>query len=379
MHLAYTDHYNLFLILLAFFIIWLASYTALNLSNRIAASRAWQQKLWIAYSALTLGTGAWSMNMIANLAGFHLTRLTFHMQSVLTSLAFVIIGSLIGFFITYLTGPGLHRFLVGGTFMGLSVASMNYMGLSAFHAVEIDYLPIPYILSVLLAIGSSLLALKLSAASNQRLLFSGLLISLAFTVVHYSGFFSVAVTWPASGMEGLEDASQVSTFVLAMLFALGTIIFLLVSLIGSFQIDQKLAQQSALKASLLDTSIDSILMFNSRGWIIEFNPAAAEAFGYTRKQALSLTLLDFLYPFDQNGESAASLFQQLVRQDAALLGKRMHMKAYRSDRSEFPAEITITRFPFAGKTVYAATVRDLTDMKDLRNLTEHKQGFAVTT
>ncbi|MDD9267461.1 MHYT domain-containing protein [Paenibacillus sp. GCM10023248] len=360
---ALANHYTMYLVMLAFVIIWLASYTCLSLSHRIAISKGWQQKLWIACSAMTIGSGAWSMHFIAMLAQYHPDRLVYNVQTILASLAVVAAGSLIGFFIAFLTGPGVPSILIGGVFMGLSVSSMHYIGLSAINAVEVRFSPVLFILSVLLAVAASIAVLKMSVARSPKILIRGFLISVTITGMHYLGTLSASAALPLNHTEYGENASQLNAFVLAMLIAFGTIIFLSLIIIYSLRIDQRLADHSSLKALLLDTSIDSILMINSRGWIIEFNPAAAATFGYSRKQALSMTMLDFLYPFDQNGEAAASLYRQLARQDAALLGKRVHMKAYRSDRSAFPAEVTITKIPYAGNMIFAATVRDLTEGK----------------
>ena len=53
--------------------------------------------------------------------------------------------------------------------------------------------------------------------------------------------------------------------------------------------------KTALKASILESAIDCIMMFNSSGKIIAFNPAAEAIFGYEREEALGLTLIDFLF------------------------------------------------------------------------------------
>ncbi|WP_171684835.1 MHYT domain-containing protein [Paenibacillus planticolens] len=363
MHLADTHNYRLYLILLAFAIVLLASYTSLNLLRRVAAANARHQKLWIACSAITLGVGIWSMHFIAMLACPLPADITYDIFTVFTSMAVAVIGSLIGFFVTYFVKFQTPKFLLGGTFMGLTISGMHYIGVGALNLVEIRYLPIPFILSILLAILASILTLYLSASSRQSLVTSCLVISVSFIGMHDMGMLAAEMTFPAINTLATPQGAHLDVFVLAILVAFGTLIFLSICMICSLKIDQQLAEQSALKASLLDTSVDCMMMFNSRGWIIECNPAAAAAFGYTRKQALSLTMFDFLFPFDQNGEAAASLFQQLKRQDEALIGKRIEMTAYRSDRSEFPAEITITGFQFGGKQVFAVIIRDLTEQR----------------
>lgn len=369
MHLADTHRYGLYLVLMAFVIMILASYTSLNLTRRIVASSAWAQKLWITCSAITLGVGIWSMHYIAMLACPLPIEISYDSTTLFTSMAIAVIGSVIGFFVTYYAKLAIPKFLLGGMFMGLSISGMHFIGMGALHQVEIRYFPIPFILTIFIAILASILTLYRSASSNRSLLSSALVISIALTGMHYTGMFAAQMTYPDISMLSNNQGANVDVFELANLVAFSTVIFLSICMICSLKIDQKLAEQFALKATLLDTSIDCIMMFNSRGWIIECNPAAAAAFGYTRKQALSLTMFDFLFPFDRNGEAAALLFQQLTRQDATLIGKRVEMPAYRADRSEFTAEITITGFQFEGKQVFAVTIRNLTEQRQTTTAT----------
>jgi PAS domain S-box-containing protein len=363
MHLAETHRYSLYLILLAFVIVLLASYTSLKLAQRIADSSPWQQKLWITSSASTIAVGIWSMHFIAILACPSPVDKSFDTATLFTSLAMAVIGSIIGFIVMHFATFEFPKFLLGGTFMGLSLSGMHFLSMSALHQVEIRYSPMPFIISILIAIIASITTLYLSSYTKQKVLTSGFVISLALSGMHYIGMFAGRMTYPDRSMLSDHYPASMDGYILALLIAFGTIIFLSINLFYAMKIDQKLVEQFALKASLLDTSIDCIMVFNSRGWIIECNSAVSVTFGYTRKQALTLTMFDFLFPFDRNGEAAASLFQQLSRQDAALLGKRVEMAAYRADRSEFPAEITITGFQFKGKMMFSATIRDLTNHK----------------
>ncbi|MDU0199787.1 MHYT domain-containing protein [Paenibacillus sp. MAH-36] len=364
MHLAEAHPYSLYLIFLAFVVVLLASCTSLKLTQRIADSSPWQQKLWILSSASTLALGIWSMHFIAILACPYLAVKSFDMSTLFTSLAIAVIGSITGFTVMYFAALEFPKFLLGGTFMGLSIAGMHFMNMSALNQVEIRYAPLPFILTILIAIIASISALYLSNYAKQKaIVTSGFVLSLILTGMHYLGMSAAKITYSDSSLLTEHYRTSMDSYVLALLIAFGTIIFLSINLFYSMKIDQKVAEQFALKASLLDISIDCIMVFNSRGWIIDCNPATSAAFGYTRKQALTLTVFDFLFPFDRNGEAAASLFQQLSRQDAALLGKRMEMAAYRADRSEFPAEITITGFQFKGKMMFAATIRDITNQK----------------
>ncbi|WNR45205.1 sensor domain-containing diguanylate cyclase [Paenibacillus roseipurpureus] len=135
------------------------------------------------------------------------------------------------------------------------------------------------------------------------------------------------------------------------------------SIFRSLTVDRRLAEQIALKASILESAIDGIFMFKSQGWIIEFNPAAQALFGYTRIEALHLTIFDLLFPDHLNGQEASLLYEQLANKSSSLIGKRLEVTAYRADRTSFPAEMIITHFVFRNKTIYTAYIRDLTEIR----------------
>jgi len=166
-------------------------------------------------------------------------------------------------------------------------------------------------------------------------------------------------------------------FILALL-ALDSILFFAKIMRGYF-LNRRLTGQAALKAAVPDSVIDCILIVNSRGWIIEFNHASEQTFGCARSEALQRTLFDFLFPFEQNGQDAAALFHQLASFDQTVIGKRIEMDAFRANGSKFPAEITITASHVAGKPVYIASLRDLTEKKKVEALINQLAYYDLLT
>lgn len=135
--------------------------------------------------------------------------------------------------------------------------------------------------------------------------------------------------------------------------------------------------KKALKASLLESAIDCIMLINSSGRIIAFNPAAEAIFGYERKEALGLTLIDFL--FEKDGKETTFLNLLFTAKDETIIGKRIELKAFRSDGSVFPAEIMITSTPYKGKHVYTAYLRDLTEKKKSEETIKQLAYFDLLT
>lgn len=66
-----TATYNPWLVALSVIIAVLASYTALDLASRLAASKGRTAMLWLIGGAFSMGIGIWSMHFIGMLA-FHL-------------------------------------------------------------------------------------------------------------------------------------------------------------------------------------------------------------------------------------------------------------------------------------------------------------------
>jgi diguanylate cyclase (GGDEF)-like protein/PAS domain S-box-containing protein len=135
--------------------------------------------------------------------------------------------------------------------------------------------------------------------------------------------------------------------------------------------------KTALKASLLESAIDCIMMFNSSGRIIAFNPATEALFGYERKEALGLTLIDFL--FEKDGQETTFLNLLFTPKDETIIGKRIELNAFRSDGSVFPAEITITSTAYKGKHIYTAYLRDLTEKKKSDDMIQQLAYFDLLT
>lgn len=154
-------------------------------------------------------------------------------------------------------------------------------------------------------------------------------------------------------------------------------LMLLVLIISIIALYISFSNKTALNASILESAIDCIMMFNTSGKIIAFNPAAEAIFGYERKEALGLTLIDFL--FEKDGQETTFLNLLFTAKDETIIGKRIELKAYRSDGSVFPAEITMTSSSYKGMYVYTAYIRDLTEKKKSEEIVHQLAYFDLLT
>jgi diguanylate cyclase len=186
--------YSPWLVLASVVVASLASYTALDLASRIAASRGTAARAWLVGGAISMGTGIWSMHFIGMLAVRLPIPLGYEWGATIASLLFAICSSFFALYIV--TGAALTpaRLAISGTIMGLGIASMHYVGMAALDMrPAISYDPVLVALSIAIAIGASTAALwaayelrRDSRWSRHGRLGSALIMGLAIYGMHYT-------------------------------------------------------------------------------------------------------------------------------------------------------------------------------------------------
>ncbi len=227
-----TATYNPFLVLMSAFIAVLASYTALELASRVTASRGFIRKLWLTGGAIAMGTGIWSMHFVAMLAFSIPLFISYNLGIVLVSLIAAILASAQALFIIGRPQPTFLSLVAGSSSMGIGIAIMHYTGMAAMQMpAMLRYKPGLFLVSVIIAIIVSLVALKLSIkfreqASAKRIglkLATASLMGGAVLSMHYTGM-AAAMFKPdltklveAAGLDNLSLAYVVCLFTLLIM------------------------------------------------------------------------------------------------------------------------------------------------------------------
>ena len=128
---------------------------------------------------------------------------------------------------------------------------------------------------------------------------------------------------------------------------------------------KRLRESEARKAAILDTAIDSIISIDHLGRVVEFNPAAERAFGYTRAEAIGQEMAALIVPASHQEAHRRGLARYLATGEGAVLSRRLELPARRKDGTEFPAELVITAVRLAGQPIFTAYLRDVTERKRL--------------
>ena len=119
--------------------------------------------------------------------------------------------------------------------------------------------------------------------------------------------------------------------------------------------ERMLAASEARKDAILRAALDSVVIVDHEGLIVEVNAATEETFGWTRADAMGKPFLELVVAADDRGSLA-----DVLTAGSPLLGARLEITALRGDRRSFPAELAITRVDVPGPLLFAVSLRDVT-------------------
>ncbi|MEE1865961.1 MULTISPECIES: putative bifunctional diguanylate cyclase/phosphodiesterase [Pseudomonas] len=187
--------YSSSLVLISLCVAILASYTALDLTGRIATAKGRAVYLWIGGGAFAMGFGIWSMHFIGMLAFSLPVALGYDLT--LTLLSLLIAGLSSGFALWLVSQPTLpwSQLGLGALIMGAGISSMHYTGMAALLMQPgIDYDPALFALSLLIAVGASAAALWIAFRLRHQTLYvrqfrgaAAVVMGLAIVGMHYTG------------------------------------------------------------------------------------------------------------------------------------------------------------------------------------------------
>ena len=129
-----------------------------------------------------------------------------------------------------------------------------------------------------------------------------------------------------------------------------------------------LGSDPAHAGAILNATLDAVITIDHRGHVLEFNVAAERAFGYSKQDVLGRELAELIVPpaFREAHRRALQRWTELgpAPGAGAVLGRRIAVKAMRSDGTEFPAELAISRVDVPGPPLFTACIRDLSERTD---------------
>lgn len=250
-----SPSYDALLVLFSLLVATLASYTALDLTGRIATARGRQAHVWLAGGAIAMGLGIWSMHFVGMLAFRLPIPLGYDVGITVLSLGIAIVASAFALRLVCLDNLPWHRLATGALVLGGAVASMHYTGMAALRMQPaISYQPSLFALSILIAVAASGAALWIAFHLRRNMprvyqlrMGAAVIMGAAIASMHYTGM--AAAEFPLGSVCGAANTG-VGSDALALPILVVTVCVLAVALITSI-LDMRLEMRTAMMAEAL--------------------------------------------------------------------------------------------------------------------------------
>ncbi|MFP8966981.1 putative bifunctional diguanylate cyclase/phosphodiesterase [Pokkaliibacter sp. CJK22405] len=197
-----TGVYDWRLVVLSILVAVAASYTTLDIANRLVSrirARTWP---WILGGALAMGTGIWAMHFIAMLAWSLPIEMGYDISLTATSWLMAVMACALALMVVAEQQLSWARLLAAGFFMALAICGMHYVGMGAMRMhPAITYDPLLFTASALIAFVASIAAMwicfKLRSARGKFVLLHRLgaagVMAIAVAGMHYTGMAAAII------------------------------------------------------------------------------------------------------------------------------------------------------------------------------------------
>ncbi|WP_085907613.1 sensor histidine kinase [Kiloniella majae] len=129
----------------------------------------------------------------------------------------------------------------------------------------------------------------------------------------------------------------------------------------AYAIQQSLHKTKAAQAhteAIIKSAIDSIVLINERGKILNFNPASIKLFGYSFNEAVGQNV-KILMPEHYARQHDQFLDYYFKTGQERFMGENRQMIGKRKDGSEFPMDITVGKLTAGNQTHFIGIIRDI--------------------
>ncbi|HEY4318598.1 MAG TPA: EAL domain-containing protein [Herbaspirillum sp.] len=237
-------------VIISILVAMLASYTALDMANRIALNRDAAARWWLAGGSLAMGIGIWSMHFIGMLAFRLPIALGYNIWSTLLSLLVAVLVSAFALWQVSLPRLSWRRLFGSALAMGAGIAAMHYIGMASMNmSPGIVYDVRWFALSLFIAVGAAGAALwiafrlRQNATRNEALarIAAAVVMGLAIAGMHYTGMAAAHFPFGSICMASIDGFSPGW---LAVVVVLGTLSVLTIALLTSV-LDARLETRTA--------------------------------------------------------------------------------------------------------------------------------------
>ena len=359
-----TTQHDLRLVLVAGVVCLAGCFTTFRLYSRMRGARGVVRAAWLLLTGLVAGSSVWATHFIAMVAFTPGLKTGYSPTGTLLSLMIAALFMASGFAVASAQRTTTNDF-AGGVLIGLGVAAMHYMGMSAFVTQgQLVWEHATVGLSAILGVCGAIAALVLAGTARtiRRQALGGGLLCLGIVLLHFTGMSAITIVPDASvavpdqllsgGMLTLAVGSITSMIILGGL--------------GAVAIESQTSRSALERIRRLANAAYEGLVVVQSGRINDANAAFCELAGAPLSELVGRPLFGEMLTFDEAGPN---------RDDVRREG---HLRPVAGGR-EIPVEVFSrlmddgARVETSGLTVLA--VRDLRERRaaeeKIRYLAEH--------
>jgi two-component system, cell cycle sensor histidine kinase and response regulator CckA len=115
--------------------------------------------------------------------------------------------------------------------------------------------------------------------------------------------------------------------------------------------------------SIMETSLDAIIVMDSRGVILDWNVQAESMFGWQKREVLGRTVAETIIPLQHREAHTRGLIKFLATGEGAVLNKRIDITALHRTGREFSVELAVTASNIKDQWQFTAFIMDTSERK----------------
>jgi diguanylate cyclase (GGDEF)-like protein/PAS domain S-box-containing protein len=125
--------------------------------------------------------------------------------------------------------------------------------------------------------------------------------------------------------------------------------------------------------AIANNALDAIIISDSSGKVVYWNPAAERTFGFTAEESMGRSVHNFLAPPRDRQKAIDRYAHFAATGEGAVLGKTLRLRALRKDGDEFPADLSVSSMNLGGSRHALGMVRDVSDQESAMKALEERQ------
>ncbi|MEL0166620.1 MAG: PAS domain S-box protein [Pseudomonadaceae bacterium] len=373
-------HHHHSLMLLSIAIAIAASWLGLQVAGLASQAATPQARRGALLSgAAALGGGIWAMHFIGMLAFTLPLPVHYDLTTTLLSMVPAIAASLVALQLLARPQLGTRELLVGGVLIGGGIGSMHYLGMTAMR-MDAQLLFDPrwfagsVVVAVVLAILSLWIRFGLRRTSTASLLIAALVMGLAISTMHYTGMAAARfVGSPQSGyVPQFAEQRNLGLLIAFATLVFGSLVGVINGIIRFSQLYQRVQASQEQIRSIVDTAVDAIVSWDTRGTIHEVNHAAERMFGWQASELIGRHL-DVLLSEQAGEEMRAFLKDFAAGRYPHQIGVNLESWARRRGGEVFPVRVAMGQSRVGSKIRFVGFVSDITERRKLETSLQQRE------